>query len=96
MATKAVREFVREQICEINHSLANSKCSKDTRQGMRFIAEWLLFSAGIYKGFKYLLQEEVPVGENPGMIVDGTVESTPRHIAFDPNTTDYTRIQYFI
>ena len=96
MSTKAVREFVLEQICEINRSLAFSECSSDIRKGQIIIAERLLFSAGIYKGFKFLIQEEVPVGQKPGMIVDGTVESTPRHIALDPNTTDSTRVRYFI
>ena len=98
MSSKTVKDFVANQIKEINYTLATSACfsSVDIRRGMIIVAERLLYSAGMYKGFRYLLANEVPETQKPGIIMEECNYFTPREIAFDPLRTDSTRICFFI
>jgi hypothetical protein len=81
----------------VNETLAKSTCSADMRQGMITILEDILFRTGNYKGFQFLMQNQVPVGEKPGIFVNftGLIESTPDEERFDRNLTDSTRVRYY-
>jgi len=80
----------------VNHTLAISTCSADMRQGMINTLEEILHQTENYKGFKYLMQGQVPAGEKPGIFVNftGLIESTPVDERFDPALTDSTRVWY--
>lgn len=78
----------------VNQLLAMSECSSDVRQGMINMLEKILFQTGNYKGFQYLMQNQVPPGEKPGINVNSTglIESTPDIERF--RFTDPTRVRY--
>ena len=67
-------------------SLHSPICSVDTRQGLINSLEYVLHASGNYYGFRYLFQAEVPTGELPGIVVQGTIEDTPIKIRFDEGT----------
>ena len=96
MSTKQTREFVTKIVAEANEMLKVSLCSEDRRQGQIDIVEHMLHSAKMYKGFRYLMVNEVPEGCLPGIVVNGTVEDTPYEVRFAIGTVDRTRVQYFI
>jgi len=96
MACKATRDFVTGLVESVNCVLAISTCSSDVRQGEINIVSNMLHSAKMYKGFRYLLQEEVPAGQLPGIVVQGTIEATPPKVLFAEGTVDQTRIMFFI
>ena len=81
----------------INQALADSTCEPAQRQGLMNALENVLHASGNYKGFSYLMREQVPKGELPGINVNGTglIESTPYEQRFDPALTDKTRVKYF-
>ena len=87
---------VNEYRTMVNDSLAGSACSADMRQGMINILDAILFQTGNYKGFQYLMQNQVPAGQKPGIYVNftGLIESTPVDERFDRGLTDATRIRY--
>lgn len=96
MAKKTV--YVEHIKNQINISLKNSLdeyCPPAQRQGMMNVLEMILMESKNYKGFRYLLLNEVPETALPGMIVNGTVENTPPEVRFDPRYTDKTRVEYF-
>jgi len=78
----------------VNGMLATSECSSDVRQGMINMLEDILFQTGNYMGFRYLMQNQVPPGEKPGINVNSTglIESTPDIERF--RFTDPTRVRY--
>ena len=80
----------------INHFLKVSTCSVDMRHGMITMLEAILFQTGNYKGFQYLMQNQVPADQKPGIYVNftGLIESTPVDERFDRGLTDATRIRY--
>ena len=83
---------------QINISLKNSLdsyCPKAQRQGMMNVLEMILHESGNYRGFRYLLNDEVPETALPGMVVVGTVEDTPPEIRFEEGKVDKTRVEYF-
>lgn len=83
---------------DVNTSLKNSSkdyCSKDIRRGLMNALEYVLHTSGNYKGFRYLMLDEVPAGELPGIVVNGTIENTPYEIRFAEGTVDVTRVEYF-
>ena len=83
---------------DINLNLKNSTKSystPDVRQGLMDALEYVLHQSGNYKGFRYLLLNEVPDGELPGMVVHGTIEDTPHEVRFAEGTVDRTRVEYF-
>ena len=80
----------------VNHTLAVSDCSVDMRKGMIVMLEEILHQTGNYKGFQYLMQNQVPADQKPGIFVNftGLIESTPDIERFDRNLTDPTRVRY--
>ena len=63
------------------------------RHGAMTALEAVLHEAGVYKGFRYLLSDEVPEGSMPGVhYLDGMPhpDYTARFAL-----TDSTRVQYF-
>lgn len=78
----------------VNDMLKSSPAdSVGQRQGAMTALEQVLHSAGAYKGFRYLLLEEVPAGSEPGVrylngVPDPDYEARFAH-------TDRTRVQYF-
>ena len=70
----------------INDYLATSVCSADVRQGMIEALTTVLHSTGNYKGFHYLLEHDIPVGQKPGI---HWVDNKP-----DFTDTDRTRVCY--
>ena len=87
--TIAVAEFVEM----MNRCLKNSICNGDIRSGMICAVEQVLHKTGNYKGFRYLLQDEVPEGERPGIIYEGDMPA-PYPDRFDVTKTDSTRISF--
>lgn len=87
--TIAVAEFVEM----INRCLKNSICDGDIRSGMISAVEQVLHKTGNYKGFRYLLQDEVPEGERPGIIYEGDMPASYPD-RFDVRKTDSTRISF--
>lgn len=71
---------------EINRRLAESTCNPDIRQGMMDVLVMILSSTGSYRGFRYLVESEVPPGQAPGI---RWVDDQP-----DFTNTDYTRVRY--
>lgn len=71
----------------INGYLATSVCNDDVRQGMIEALTTVLFSTDNYKGFRYLSESEVPVGQKPGIRWIGDKA--------DFTDTDQTRVHYF-
>ena len=63
----------------------------DVRQGVKNLLEHVLHITGNYKGFRYLLKEEIPNGQ-PGIhYLDGQPHPNPT-VRFAE--TDRTRVQY--
>lgn len=87
---KTVR--VEELVKEANMMLKHSTCSSDVRQGVINFLESFLHDTGNYQGFRYLLQDEVPQGEKPGV---NYLDGMP-HPNYDLRfkDTDCTRVQY--
>lgn len=76
----------------INHILANGYDTPDTRLGQIVLVESILHETGNYKGFRYLLANEVPEGELPG-IRYGEEGILPYPVRFE--NTDSTRICFY-
>lgn len=68
-------------------------CSEDFVLGQRVLLEEILFETENYFGFNYLKQEQVPVGEKPG-IRDYTV-SVVEGIDVRFVDTDKNRVRYY-
>jgi hypothetical protein len=80
---------------DLNQWLKDSTCSQDRRQGRIDVVVDALHMTGNYHGFRYLMINEVPKGELPGIIVNGTVENTPYDERFPVGKIDPTRVHYF-
>lgn len=85
-----------EIITAINDVLKWAGSTPEYRLGQISIAENILHATGNYRGFRYLLESEVPTGQLPGMIMIGTVEDTPIELRFQEGRVDQSRIQFFI
>jgi len=96
MASKTTREFVTKVVTEANEMFAKSICSEDRRQGQIDVISKLLMDAKMYKGFTYLMQDQVPAGELPGIFVNGTIEDTPVALRFAAGKVDSTRVRFFV
>ena len=68
--------------------------SPERRQGHIDVMAHILFSACCYGGFEYLTQDEVPVGELPGIRFSGDTSGIPKKELF--KDTDSTRVRYLI
>lgn len=77
-----------------NGMLRNSPAEAHVqRQGAMTALEAVLHEAGVYKGFRYLLVGEVPLGSMPGVnYLDGVPH--PDYTARFART-DSTRVQFF-
>jgi hypothetical protein len=53
---------------EINQKLCNSSCEPNIRIGMIIILEDILHATNNYYGYRYLVNNEVPSGQKPGVI----------------------------
>ena len=61
---------VAKLIATVNRRNIHSVCSPEVREGWNSLLEMVLHATGNYKGFHYLYQKDVPVGEKPGIIFD--------------------------
>lgn len=77
---------------QANQMLRVSTCKPEVRQGIINFLEHFLWETGNYKGFRYLLQEEVPEGEKPGVVYEGGLPHWNYELRF--KDTDCTRVQY--
>ncbi len=73
---------------QINSSLANSTCTPDVREGMRFTLEHVLFETNTYNGYRYLTVDEIPEGHLPGINSGDTFEEKFKD-------TDRSRVYYY-
>lgn len=87
---------VAEIITSINDVLKWANSTPEYRFGQISIAENILHATGNYRGFRYLLESEVPAGHLPGMVMLGTVEDTPIELRFQEGRVDQSRIQFYI
>lgn len=78
---------VEKMINKINTTLKFSIDSPEQRKGVMQIAETMLLASGNYNGYRYLTEDEVPIGELPGERVSG-----PQTDRFE--NTDSTRVEY--
>jgi len=79
----------------VNEFLKTSTCSQDRRQGYIDVLQHMLHSTKNYHGFQYLYQDNVPLGQLPGIIVHGTVENTPHEERFPYGKVDPTRVYFY-
>ena len=87
---KTVR--VEDLVDTANRLFKNSTCEPAVRQGVINFLEHFLHETGNYQGFRYLLQDEVPAGEKPGVNYLDGLPHPDYHQRFDD--TDRTRVQY--
>ena len=85
---------VRSVIEKINERLRDNITSLDYRWGIISIAESVLFTTGNYTGFRYLLQNEIPAGQLPGVHYIGDMPHPDIELRF--HNTDSTRRAYYI
>lgn len=91
MARKTVD--VKALVESFNTVFAQSTCDKLIRKGQIIVIENILMTTNNYKGFRYLLQNEVPAGELPGVRHD-VRGILPPDMRFE--NTDDTRVMYFV
>jgi hypothetical protein len=88
MAQKTVSvDYLRDTI---NKALATSTCGREGREAMDAILCNVLHSTGNYRGFRYLVESEVPDGTNPGIRYDHDTDGWCNFI-----DTDDTRRHYY-
>lgn len=81
---------------DINKALKNSDyLTPDYRQGLISCVENVLHSTGNYNGFRYLTEDEVPKGEQPGINYDIMTDLPFEDIGMRFSNTDETRRYYF-
>lgn len=90
MARKTVN--VDQLLDKINEMLAVSTCGPDIRRGMINTMEFVLHETGNYRGFMYLMQDQVPEGHLPGIRYENG-EILPYPARFE--NTDDTRICFY-
>jgi hypothetical protein len=79
----------------VNEMLAAGWTSQEERRGMCLVLERVLFKTGNYRGYRYLTEREVPVGEKPGINPGEPSDDLDDRIARFKNT-DGTRVEYYI
>jgi arginine/lysine/ornithine decarboxylase len=77
-------------VVTVNEMCRLSTCSQEVRQGAINVLEHVLYSTDNYRGFKYLLQDDVPVNEKPGMNWGFDNDYEARFFDTDP-----TRVYFF-
>lgn len=87
-----------EKVKDMVNTIMRSNCTKEERMGVALLFERMLHECDQYKGFNYLLQDEVPIGELPG--VRPEYLSRPNRYengtdkAFE-NVDEYRRVYYW-
>ena len=71
----------------VNFQLGTSTSSPSFRMGLQSVIEQVLHGTGNYRGFRYLIESEVPSGEKPGI---RAIDSSDKFW-----NTDNTRVYYF-
>ena len=92
--TFSVQEF-KQKVNQVLRNTTSEFTTASYRYGMISALECVLHDSGNYKGFRYLLESEVPAGELPGMLVNGTVENTSMEQRFVVGKTDSSRVEFF-
>ncbi len=84
---------VNEVIDRANKMLSESLGDSASREGIMMLTENILHATGNYRGFRYLIKNEVPDGRKPGINVDINGEY---YSNYDQRfeDTDSTRIAY--
>jgi hypothetical protein len=78
-------------VTAVNGVLAKHNGSREIRQGMINLLDYALHETGNYRGFRYLMQDEVPDGALPGVRYEnGEILPYPERF----HNTDFTRVQY--
>ena len=81
---------------QANLMLKVSTCEPAVRQGIINFIEHFLHETGNYQGFRYLMEDEVPEGEKPGVRYgrDERGMLMPLEYTERFKDTDQTRVQY--
>lgn len=88
MARKTVSvDYLRDTV---NKALATSTCGREAREGMDAMLCDVLHSTGNYRGFRYLVESEVPVGHQPGIRYDHNTDGWSNF-----SNADDTRRHYY-
>ena len=59
---------IADLICEVNRKNKLSSCTSHVRNGWNGMLEDILHANGVYAGYWYLATDEVPEGEEPGIV----------------------------
>lgn len=89
MARKTVN--VADLVESCNKTLKTHTGDRMYRLAVQVFLEDILHQTGNYKGFRYLLRDEVPLGEEPGIHYENGMP-LPYPQRFE--NTDSTRVQY--
>lgn len=81
--SKRVTIKISELVSKTNQMLRESTCDAKIREGMIAVLESALHATNQYRGFGYLTQEEVPPGENAGILKTG---DTNKPVVFPDET----------
>ena len=82
---------VKDLLEKVNGVIRWSICDPLGRQGMISVLNSVLHDTGNYKGFRYLEEGEIPVGQRPGIRWVDTGEGLTASF----ENTDATRVAYF-
>ncbi|MCX6783340.1 MAG: hypothetical protein NTZ20_05150 [Candidatus Levybacteria bacterium] len=77
-----------------NSVLRSNSGNEFYRRGVMRMIEPMLHETGNYKGFRYLLLNEIPIGNKPGINYIDNMPHPDYAMLFA--NTDNTRIQYYI
>lgn len=90
---------IEDVVALTNEFLKNSTTTADERRGAAFMLETFLHATGNYRGYRHLLESEVPAGELPG--VNYEVNNRGMFVPCENYeqrffNTDSTRIAYYV
>ena len=75
MARKTIK--IADLIEHVNEKNQISTCSAEMRKGWNFLLADILHKNGVYAGYNYYKQCEVPSGHKPGIIHSKDIETEP-------------------
>ena len=83
---------VKDVVTMVNEMLRMSECNDDIRRGASMVLEDILFKTNNYRGFGYLLEDQVPAGQQPGVrYANGEILPYPERF----ENTDDSRRNYY-
>lgn len=85
---------IASQVSYANEALRGNFGNQSYRRGIIRMIEPMLHETGNYKGFRYLLLSEIPIGNKPGINYVDNMPHPEYKMRFA--NTDETRIQYSI